>query len=146
AAEYAFKHPLTQEVAYSSQLAEKRRRTHALVAQAIFELHGDKLDERAAVLAGHWEKAGDAWQAAEWHGRAGNWCGMRDPASASRHWHASWDHLLTIDQSAARDELLVRAGTEILNHGLRVGMPLEEITAIFEHSRHLAKNVDDVAA
>ncbi|MGH7289282.1 MAG: ATP-binding protein, partial [Myxococcota bacterium] len=31
-AEYAFKHPLTQEVAYRSQLAERRARTHAAVA------------------------------------------------------------------------------------------------------------------
>ncbi|GAG31902.1 unnamed protein product, partial [marine sediment metagenome] len=31
-AEYAFKHPLTQEVALGSQLRERRRRTHAAVA------------------------------------------------------------------------------------------------------------------
>jgi predicted ATPase len=33
--EYAFKHPLTQEVAYRSQLAERRARAHAGVARAI---------------------------------------------------------------------------------------------------------------
>src|SRR5204863_5428152 len=35
--EYAFKHPLTQEVAYRSQLAAQRARLHAAVARAIAE-------------------------------------------------------------------------------------------------------------
>ena len=59
-AEYAFKHPLTQEVAYRSQLAERRARVHAAVARAIEELYAEKLDERAALLAHHWEGAGRA--------------------------------------------------------------------------------------
>jgi class 3 adenylate cyclase len=70
-AEYAFKHPLTQEVAYGSQLAERRSRVHAAVAQAIEELAGEKLDERAALLAHHCENAGEPMKAALWHGRAG---------------------------------------------------------------------------
>jgi DNA-binding IscR family transcriptional regulator len=50
-AEYAFKHPLTQEVAYRSQLGERRSRTHAAVARAIEELYPGQLDGRAALLA-----------------------------------------------------------------------------------------------
>src|SRR5207249_4756411 len=49
--EYAFKHPLTQEVAYRSQLGERRARVHATLARAVEELHRDKLDERAGLLA-----------------------------------------------------------------------------------------------
>src|SRR5262249_39840217 len=63
-AEYTFTHPLTQEVAYGSQLAERRARVHAAVAAAIEERDGDRLDERAALLAHHWEGAGDALPAA----------------------------------------------------------------------------------
>ena len=40
-AEYAFRHPLTQEVAYRSQLGEHRRRVHASVARALVEVHAD---------------------------------------------------------------------------------------------------------
>ena len=58
--EYAFKHPLTQEVAYRSQLADRRSRTHAAVARAIAELYPEQLDERAALLAHHWEQAGES--------------------------------------------------------------------------------------
>src|SRR5262249_30514844 len=67
---YAFKHPLTQEVAYRSQLAEQRTRVHGVVARAIEELESEKLDERAALLAYHWERAGDSREAAKWHRRA----------------------------------------------------------------------------
>jgi class 3 adenylate cyclase len=49
--EYAFKHPLTQEVAYGSQLGARRRRIHAAVARAVEDLDPRKLDERAALLA-----------------------------------------------------------------------------------------------
>src|SRR5262249_49883541 len=42
-AEYAFKHPLMREVAYRSQLAERRARLHAAVARALERLRGDRL-------------------------------------------------------------------------------------------------------
>src|SRR5882724_5172333 len=74
-AEYAFKHPLTQEVAYHSQLRERRARTHEATARAIGELFADKLDEQAAVLAHHCEEAGNALDAARWHRRAAEWAG-----------------------------------------------------------------------
>ena len=64
---YAFKHPLTQEVAYRSQLGERRAAVHRRVAEALEELYPDKLDERAALLAQHWEAAGEALAAARWH-------------------------------------------------------------------------------
>src|SRR5262249_40157336 len=52
-AEYAFKHPLTQEVAYHAQLGDRRARLHSSVARALQALYPDKLDERAAVIADH---------------------------------------------------------------------------------------------
>ena len=54
---YAFKHPLTQEVAYHSQLGERRAAVHAAVARAVEALDPERLDERAALLAQHWESA-----------------------------------------------------------------------------------------
>ncbi|MCH6560778.1 hypothetical protein IH799_10555, partial [candidate division KSB1 bacterium] len=48
--EYAFKHPLTQEVADRSLLGERRAQLHASVAQAIEDVDAERLDERAALL------------------------------------------------------------------------------------------------
>ena len=67
---YTFKHPLTQEVAYGSQLGERREADHAAVARAIAEQHPERLDERAALLAQHWEAAGELLEAARFHARA----------------------------------------------------------------------------
>ncbi len=68
-AEYAFKHPLTQEVALGSQLRERRRQAHATVARAIEHQDAERLEERAPLLAHHWEEAGEALSAARWHRR-----------------------------------------------------------------------------
>jgi hypothetical protein len=59
-AEYLFKHPLTQEVALASQLQERRKRLHAAVARVIEAAHAHDLDQQAALLAHHWEQAGEA--------------------------------------------------------------------------------------
>jgi class 3 adenylate cyclase len=83
--EYSFKHPLTQEVVYRSQLGERRARVHDAVARAIEELESGKLGERAALLAHHWEHAGDAREAARWHQGAAEWVGMNNSAEALRH-------------------------------------------------------------
>src|SRR5919197_6141644 len=48
-AEYAFRHPLTQEVAYHSQLAERRTRLHAAVAGAIEKPRAERLRQDARV-------------------------------------------------------------------------------------------------
>src|SRR5439155_1377617 len=63
-AAYAFKHPLTQEVAYHSQLGDGRARLHAAVAAALQELHSDHLGEYASLIAHHWEAAGMRFEAA----------------------------------------------------------------------------------
>ena len=60
---YTFKHALTQEVAYSSLLQERRRALHAHIVAALEALAGDRLTEPVARLAHHalrgevWDKA-----------------------------------------------------------------------------------------
>ncbi len=87
--EYAFKHPLTQEVAYGSQLAQRRRLAHATVAHLLEEAGQAKLDERAPLLAHHWEAAGEPLAAARWYRRAAEWSEERQSPSAAAHWRAT---------------------------------------------------------
>ena len=68
--EYSFKHPLTQEVAYSSQLQEARARKHEAVARALEVVHADRLGEYAALLVHHWASANKRYEAQLWRGRA----------------------------------------------------------------------------
>jgi adenylate cyclase len=45
----------------------------------------ERADENAGLIAQHFERAGDAMKAAEWHLRAIGWAGLRDPMASIRH-------------------------------------------------------------
>ena len=142
-AEYAFKHPLTQEVAYRSQLAERRARVHAAVARAIEELDSGKLGERAALLAYHWEHAGDAREAAKWHRRAAEWVGLNNPAEALRHWGSVRQLLDTLPETPENlaERAAVRA--QIMTHLARLGDLEDQATSLFREGRELATRSGD---
>jgi class 3 adenylate cyclase len=80
-AEYAFRHPLIRAVAYESQLKSDRARVHRRLAAAI-----EQVDQNAALIAEHWEAAGDLHGAYEWHMRAAAWAANRDIATAQNSW------------------------------------------------------------
>src|SRR5207244_7499247 len=107
--EYSFKHALTQEVAYHSQLAERQARTHGAVARAIEGLYPDRLEERAALLADHWERAREPLVAARWHQRAADWAATRDRGEMVRHWRRVRELLATVAASQESIALRVRA-------------------------------------
>jgi len=56
--EYIFKHAITQETAYNSLLMTRRKTLHKVAAEAIETLFPNYLDELAATLAYHFERAG----------------------------------------------------------------------------------------
>src|SRR5262245_295228 len=143
---YAFKHPLTQEVAYHSQLGERRRQLHAAVARAIEEAYPTKLDEHAALLAHHWEEAGEAFVAATAHQRAAEWIGVRDRAETLRHWGQVRHLLATVPASADVLALGVMARDAMLLHGLFCGMGDEEADGLFAEGMALAEQLPEPAA
>jgi class 3 adenylate cyclase/tetratricopeptide (TPR) repeat protein len=145
AAEYSFKHPLTQEVAYRSQLAEQRALVHAAVARVMSEVYADKLDERAALLAHHWESAGDALEAARWHRRAAEWAGVRDPAEAWRHWQRVRDLLSDVPETAETMAAGLAARFWLLQFGWRLGLTADA-PALFAEGKALAMRCGDAPA
>jgi class 3 adenylate cyclase/tetratricopeptide (TPR) repeat protein len=70
-AEYAFRHPLSQEVAYQTMLKKRRRELHRLAGQAIERAYAGRLDDFAEILAHHYSNSDDQAKALEWLGRAG---------------------------------------------------------------------------
>ena len=134
---YAFKHPLTQEVAYGSQLSEHRAPVHAAVARAIAERYPERLDERAALVAQHWEAAGEALEASRWHARAAAWAGTANPMQARRHWRkvaALGDELPESEETVA---LGMMSRIAVLQYGWRLGIDLGEARALFEEAERL---------
>jgi tetratricopeptide (TPR) repeat protein len=141
---YTFTHPLTQEVAYGSQLGERRSAAHAAVARAIVEQHPDRLDERAALLAEHWEGANEPLEAARSHARAGTWVGTTDPTAALHHWRKVrelTDALLDTEETAA---LGLSARLFALNSGWRLGLSDQEAEALFTEAERMATEAQDV--
>jgi adenylate cyclase len=94
-AEYAFRHPLIQKVAYESQLKSARADLHRRLAATI-----DQTDENAALIAEHLEAAGDLTDAFDWHMRAGTWSTNRDITAA----HVSWGRARRIADALPTDQ------------------------------------------
>jgi tetratricopeptide (TPR) repeat protein len=63
--EYLFRHALVQDAAYSSLLKQDRRTLHHLAAETLLTLYPERRRELAAVIALHFERAGDPTAAAE---------------------------------------------------------------------------------
>ncbi len=57
--EYLFRHALVQDAAYESLLKQERRSLHAMVGEALEQLYPERLTELAAILAMHFEAAGE---------------------------------------------------------------------------------------
>jgi adenylate cyclase len=68
---FEFSHELTRQAVLSGQSSARRRQLHLEVARAIKQVHAGALDDHCAELGRHYERGGDARQAVEYLGRAG---------------------------------------------------------------------------
>jgi class 3 adenylate cyclase/tetratricopeptide (TPR) repeat protein len=141
---YAFKHALTQQVAYDSQLEERRRALHAKAAGAIASGNPERLEERAALVAGHWEAAGEQLQAARWYARAAAWAGTGDPAAAFSHWQRVRELADELPESEESVGLGLAARTYLLGFVWRLGIGHEEAEALFDEGERIAERTGDV--
>jgi tetratricopeptide (TPR) repeat protein len=57
--EYLFRHALVQDAVYASLLKNSRRELHLAVGALLEKLHAARIEEYAAVLAHHFQQAGD---------------------------------------------------------------------------------------
>lgn len=86
--EYVFKHELLRSVAYGNLLRKSLRVYHGQLAAWLIERGRERINEVAALVAGHFELAGDSANAAEWFGRAGQQARAGfAPASAIEYFH-----------------------------------------------------------
>jgi predicted ATPase/class 3 adenylate cyclase len=69
--EYAFKHALTQEVAYNSLLNERRMLLHARTGVAVEALYAGHLEDHLSELARHYSRSSNTVKALEFLRRAG---------------------------------------------------------------------------
>jgi class 3 adenylate cyclase len=144
-AEYTFKHPLTQEVALGSLLGDRQRSLHAAVAKAIEAGEGD-LDEQAALLAHHYEAAGETTPAAIWHRRAAEWIGGRNAAEAERHWQRVRALADEVGDEALARELGERSRLGIIELAWRRGIEKSEADELLAEGEEWADRQNDPLA
>jgi len=144
-AEYIFKHPLTQEVALASQLQERRKRLHAAVARVIEAAHAKDLDQQAALLAHHWEEAGETVAAARWHRRAAERVGLHDIKAALNHWQRVRELARRVGDTTEAAALTIVACSQALTQGGRMGASATEWAELFEEGCAAAQRAGDLA-
>lgn len=146
-AEYAFKHPLTQEVAYDSQLRARRAQVHAAVARTLATSEAERLDERAALVAHHFEAAGETLDAARWYARAAEWAGLNSPAEAGRHWERVRGLVCADATDPEAVQLAFLARARLLSSAYRVGGLSEEAAGqLFDEARAIADRIGTARA
>jgi class 3 adenylate cyclase len=132
--EYAFKHPLTREVAYASLLRERRRALHAAVAKALEALAGDAADQHAALLAHHWEQAGWNLEAAQWQTRMAVRLGL-NAGESIYHWRKVTELLAGEPETPATRRLVGQARARLVYAAGRTAAPEAEVAALFAEAR-----------
>jgi hypothetical protein len=142
-AEYAFRHPLIQAVAYESQLKPDRAKLHRRLAAAI-EASPTSV-ENAALIAENLEAAGDVQLAYGWHMRAGAWSTHRDMAAA----RLSWERACEIADALPTDDPLrtmMRVAPLTLLCGSAWRVHADSSSPRFEELRELSALAGDKAS
>jgi class 3 adenylate cyclase/tetratricopeptide (TPR) repeat protein len=140
----AFSHPLTQEVAYGSQLGEQRAAAHAATARAMIELNEDRHDELAALIAQHLEQGGELLEAARWNARAAHWAGYAHPRDALRLWAKVSELASQLPEDDETSSLGVFSRLLQLDYAWRLGMEKERVDALVEEAREIASRTGDL--
>ena len=132
--EYLFRHALVQDAAYGSLLKQERRGLHAQVGEALEELYPERRTELAAVLAMHFEQAGETDKAIDYHLAAGSYGLQRN---ALREAYGAFDRAAELlhPASPTDDEALRRRRVEVLLGRVQTGnsfLPTKEVFAALD--------------
>ena len=110
--EYLFRHALVQDTAYESLLKQERRSLHKLVGDALEELYPERHADLAAVLAMHFEQAGDTDKAVTYLMAAAKFAHDRNAIVEAFDLYSRAATLLP-PRSDTDDEVLLRRRVEI---------------------------------
>jgi adenylate cyclase len=135
----AFRHPLTREVAYGTQLADQRAATHAAAARALIELNPERHEELSALIAHHMEEGAETLEAARWTARAAHWAGNSRPRESLRLWRKVMELAAELEENDETAALASISRILQLQFAWRLGMEPEE-------EARLASEVEEMAS
>jgi class 3 adenylate cyclase/tetratricopeptide (TPR) repeat protein len=140
----AFRHPLTREVAYGTQLADRRAATHAAAARALIELNPDRHDEISALIAHHFEEGGETLEAARWSARAAYWAGHSRPRESQQLWRKVMELASELEENEETAALAVTSRLLQLQFAWRIGMDPEEQARLASEAEEIATRRNDL--
>jgi class 3 adenylate cyclase/tetratricopeptide (TPR) repeat protein len=140
----AFRHPLTREVAYGTQLADGRAATHAAAARAMIELETDRLDELAGLIAQHFDEGGEPLEAARWYARAAHWAGHSRPQDSLRLWERVTTLADGLEESQEATSLSVISRMLQLEYAWRLGMERKRADKLAAEAAEIAGGCGDL--
>ncbi len=141
---FSFRHPLTREVAYSTQLAEQRATTHAATARTLIELNPDRHDELAALIARHMEAGEETLEAARWSARAAYWAGSSRPQDALRLWRKAMELTEELEENEETLAMAVMSRLLQLDFAWRLGMDNSEEERLTAEAEEIATRTGDL--
>lgn len=140
----AFRHPLTREVAYRSQLGAQRAAGHAATARALIELNPERHEELAALIASHLSEGGERLDAARWSARAAYRAGHSRPHDALRLWRATMELADELEESEETVALRTASRLQQLDYAWRLGMDPAEVERLEREGEELAQGAGDL--
>jgi tetratricopeptide (TPR) repeat protein len=144
--EYLFRHWLVQDAAYGSLLKQERRELHRRVGDALEALYPDRRDDLAAVLAMHFEQAGDTEKALDYLAMAGGYALERNALKEAYSAYQRAASLLP-PPAVGDDVALRRRRIEIEIGRAKAGMsfvPAEELVPGLEKALTDAEELGDL--
>ena len=142
---FTFKHALTQEVAYSSVLTERRKALHRRVGEALEALYVDSLDDHIGDLAHHYSRSDNPSKAIEYLWLAANQASRRSLYSDTLSYARRGLSLLGAmpqGEARTRDELRMQMtkGAALM---AAKGFASEEVEQTFSRACELAREIKD---
>jgi class 3 adenylate cyclase/tetratricopeptide (TPR) repeat protein len=142
--EYAFKHALTQEVAYNSVLGDRRKLLHERAGAAMAALYANRFEDHLNELARHYERSGNTVKAIEFLERAGRQSNSRaSHAEAITLFGTALELLKTLPETPERmkKELWLQLGLGSALQAIK-GWSVPEVGQVFEKAHQLCQGLD----
>ena len=141
--EYIFKHAVTQDVAYQSLLAHRRKELHGAIGLAIEDLYADRLEEQATILAYHYARSEHQGKAVEYALLAGDRAArLYANAEAATYYEQALTTVRTLPTSPEGHRRQIDATLKLAAVGL-TRQDIERDQTNLERARSLAENLQD---
>jgi tetratricopeptide (TPR) repeat protein len=141
--EYIFKHILTQEVAYNSLLARRKKEIHENIGKAIEEIYVERLEEFYEMLAYHYSKSENFEKAYQYLKLSGiKATEKHSPQEAFHHYKEAINALKQMPESEDNKKAQIEICRLVYIPAIILGYP-EGSMEIFQEGEKLSKEIRD---